>query len=47
LQLIDEREILTVVSPLVGYCFIRRTLLMHHSYAMLPMYSSQWTWVEV
>jgi len=34
---IAEQEILIVVASLVKL----RTLLLHHSYAMLPMYSSQ------
>jgi len=37
-QLIVEKEILIVVASLVQ---LRSTLLLHHSYTMLPMYSSQ------
>jgi len=38
---IAEQEILAVCASLVHCCAARRTLLLHHSYTMLPMYSSQ------
>jgi len=41
-QLIAEKEILIVVASLaVHCCAIKKNVLLHHSYTMLPMYSSQ------
>jgi len=44
-QLIAEKEILIAVATLVVHCcaILRRTFLLHHSYTMLPMCSSQYS----
>jgi len=38
---IEEQEILIAVRNLFIVVQLRRTLLLHHSYTMLPMYSSK------
>jgi len=40
-QLTAEKEILMVFASLVHFCAIYRKLFLHHSYTMLPMYTSQ------
>ena len=42
MQLTAEKEKLIVVASLVHCVQIRRMLLLHHSYAILPMCSSQY-----
>ena len=43
MQLIVEKQILIVVASLVVHCCaIKKNVIVASSYAMLPMYSSQW-----